>query len=314
MFDEQTAAAVATESTEAPAPAADSGSEQVTEAQPPATPQGDEQGAGQEAEAAEGTPGAEEAPKELPAELVERAKALKFSDEEIAAFKDPEMLRTVLTAQRRNLMDFYERQEAAAAQQQAPTQPPQPQAPIPQTPAAEAFAFKMNFDEMADGMGDDLNGLHKFHSSQAQALRQELQQLRAQVQDRESREQIQAFDRTVDGLGPEWKETFGVGQPAPGSEQHRNRDILWRAKWRAARVTEATGERMTEEEVLREALAIKFPKRVEEKVRKDLQAKITKRATQIIPRGSNRETAMPFSKETTLRGIKADQEAYFGKR
>jgi DnaJ-domain-containing protein 1 len=134
-----------------------------------------------------------------------------------------------------------------------------------------------------DKLGEHVN-------EQLKRMEQTLQPLRAIEGDvRQQREQAatQAFDAAVDGLGNE--ELFGKGHQSPGSDGHKARSQVAKARNRILAGCQALGETPPDEQALvNQAYALAYNNRLTQDARTQVTAKVQKRSKQVLARPQSR--------------------------
>lgn len=229
---------------------------------------GTESGDKDEADADDSSP-------DLDPDLVARAQALGFSEEDVKAFgQDGQLERVVGLVESRTVKP----DEKPAEEEKEP--------------------FKLDLDPelVAPEIVDQFEKMKSHFESEIAALQKGSQATQAQLAEQRLDDQINWFDDKIAALGPEWEATFGKGREAdldPKSEVYKNRSAL--AK-RLGSIGSEEGQSGSADDLFQEALNSKFGNQQDRQARKKISDQLSKRKRQHIRRPTQRG---PAQKATT---------------
>jgi len=241
-------------------------------------------------------PEASDASDEIPDELIDRALAVGFENDELRQFQS--------TAELQRAVSLAER-IAARGKQAVTTNDATP------SPAAVA---EPDWDKMlADGHDSELIALQKTMWAQTKAARDEAQQLRASEQSREFTAFCHRFDDALSDMNG-FEAVFGKGRRAELSVQDptqaANRQRVFTQMEVLRRGYEAVGQQVpTELELIRSAAASVFPDQGQKNARQAVLGRMQKAGNQTVAR-SNSGGRQPASG----RDLAAQKEAAFWKQ
>ena len=274
--------------------------EEVQQETPEATEPADDQiPAETEAAADEGDSGADEAVEEkpaevapqaevkpLPPEVIERAKQVGFSEQELKQYSDGTKL--LLDVQRVEDMAIRRLQALEAAKTQ-------------ETPKQEAQAeddFKIDLDEKEydPKIVNALKGLKESFEKKLERriaqYEQQAQGLVSYVHEQQMKAATERLDGLFNGLGEETKQLFGKG--AMDSVTPAERDNRWKVVQQMAAIEEGyskLGLKLpAEKELHRRAVEAVFGEDIKKSARKEISQQLTKQKSKLMQRPAAKRT------------------------
>lgn len=239
----------------------------------------------------------QEAPKpQLAPELVERAKGIGFTDDDIEALG--EGLPAALAAADRTMAAMYKTAEADKQQQaghpafyqaqqyaQQPTQQAQAQQGPPFDVMKELGAKLGGLDEVDEAVVKAINDMNEHYANMMYRVASGMGELVSRTDNANQTLDRFRFDRQLEGLGEDWRDV---------TASPRERDRLHeQVKTLQAMHRQRTGRELHADEALQQALGSLYYKRVAELERKRLDGKIGQRLNQASMKPTSRETEPP---------------------
>lgn len=266
------------------------------------------------------------------AELLASAEQYGFTADEAKAFGSPDHLQRAMTALDRKAAAWAREEQkktgqaadagktadqtpaspAPASGSAAPATPAaKPATPPAQTPAAAAnpaaaadasldkFKLELDPNEYDEGTISVLNGLNDHYDGLVRSLRGELDSLKSQLgmvsgrmQADEGARFVEQMDSFFDGLGDEFKETFGKGKLddfRPDAQELANRQKLVEEMNALALADEKVGrKRSSTSDLAKRALNVLHADKLETIARKKVTDQVQKRNGQAISRPTGR--------------------------
>ena len=251
-----------------------------------------------------------------PADLLQQAKGMGFTEEEAKTFGDPLLLQDALTVMDRNLVGSRPVEPPAPAPAPAPVAPPPPAAPAPASLPADLSATLAKLDAItADEHGAEVAAAMQAVKAVMgsvlelnQGLNNRVTTLQTEAQQRRNDTFATEFDAALSELGDEYEPTFGKGA---GSEldststemQHRMK-LINGMELIAARLQQQ-GQRVPPiKQLLARAVRMDFPEPADTTARQKIAKQLAKRGRNILARPEGAKADDGPSDAKAIRALK----------
>lgn len=254
-------------------------------------------------------------------ELAIEAKAMGFTDEEIAQFDSDDDLQRALNFHARKYLDGKRASPKAddtkpqgdkpqdKAQTDKSGQPDKPQAQGKKPSPLESRTFEKSALNLNPDLVDPeiVEGLTKFHDdldAKIENLAAAIVTLYQKDQIREDFSEFDEFDQFIDGLGDEWADVLGKGPRfglSPDSDVTKNRvKVLTHAR----QLRDLYGGKLPRKQLFKRALAAEFMDKTKQLARKDVSNKLNSRSKQRTQRPTSRQpSALPPGREAAVQFV-----------
>lgn len=280
-----------------PAPSAKAGDEDTAgkkeaKADKGAKTKGDDKDSAEDVEAdqdADADKGDKAPESKISKEVATRAANLGLTPEEIQGFGTDEDLTRTLNVLDGIIADSGTEEQATTTQQPAGTK----------DKAAEVKddGFKLEFKNEADidpELLANIKGMQKHYADQVKALREQLEGLTGNIQQRQQAEFMAQFDGMITALGPDFTDTFGEGpsqQLSNRTNAAKNRVAVRTRMYAFAKGLSDAGERVPDTQQLFDmAVNSLHGQKIKTIAGTKMQEKTTARAKQAIGRPATRRT------------------------
>jgi len=255
----------------------------------------DDEDAGDEASSS----GKSEEGDELDAALLQRAKALNFTDDEIQELGKSKQLERVLVAFDRKLAVLGTEPEPVAA-----TAKPQTTKEA-EKPKDDEEVFDLKEDDYDPATYKVLKSFHE----QNQRLKSEITEVRKIISDHQAKALDDEFDRVVDTLGAKYTSILGKGtgdKLTPDSKEFQARSKLYdQVRSMALGMKKAKLEIPEFPELVQRAARALFGTDVEGQVKKDISNTLQKNKQQLLVRPTQRKAVVPDPKARAMAAVRA---------